>query len=598
MKKFFALVLAVLMLASLAVPAMATEYHASHTITIDDSRADRVYVAYQIFSGDVTGEDPNLILANVGWGSGVDLTKKVSFTVGETTKELTLLEALWDTDVNNASLALAIQTAAAELKESLGITGTLNEAQGAQAIVTALAKYDDDSVQAKEFARLVEHYVTGGSTSVRDGDVYKISPLSDGYYMVQETTDPSKLEGDTYTSLILELVKSITIATKGDKVTPEKKIIEGGAPTDACADNIGDVVEFQLKGNMPDNLTEYKKFYYALVDTQSAGLTFNPDSVQVYLINGDTQTLISSDKYQLALSTDEDFAFTNKAGTESATFAVVFEDLLSLGLNVLPTSHIVVKYTSTVNEDAVVGGNGNPNDLHIVYDHDPYTDGEYAKTPEDEVKVYTFELDVTKKNGKTNEVLAGVEFVLYRTRTQNDVAVIQYAVVNNGKLVGWTNWQTEEDLIDYVDETYPDLSEEDRTAKINELKAAPGVATTLVTDASGMIKVAGLDVGTYHLKETKALDGYDMIADIEVIISAEYTTVDPVELTKLTIKVNGGAANNGDLSTGIVAMTVINNPGNTLPSTGGIGTTLFYIFGGLMVAGAAVLMITKKRMAV
>ena len=259
-------------------------------------------------------------------------------------------------------------------------------------------------------------------------------------------------------------------------------------------------------------------------------------------------------------------------------------------MNVLPTSDIVVKYTAILNEDAVIGGEGNPNDLYISYDHDPYTDGEYAKTPEDEVKVYTFALKVTKIDGRENTVLEGVEFVLYRKRTQDEALVDQYAVVENGKLVGWTNWMTQQDLVDYVNAAYP---EEERAEKIAELTAAPGVATTLTTDANGLIQIAGLDKDTYFLKETKALDGYDAIADIELVINAEYTNEN---LSKLTITINNDPKP-GDLASGIIAMTVVNNPGNTLPSTGGIGTTLFYIFGGLMVAGAAVMMITKKRMA-
>ena len=127
-------------------------------------------------------------------------------------------------------------------------------------------------------------------------------------------------------------------------------------------------------------------------------------------------------------------------------------------------------------------------------------------------------------------------------------------------------------------------------------------ATTLKSDANGLFKVIGLDDGTYYLKETKAPNGYNILKnDIKVQIEANTSNGQDgngnvMELQALKVKVNDGPENSGDCSNGIVNITVENNKGSILPETGGIGTTIFYIVGVVLVLGAGVLLVTKKRM--
>lgn len=125
-------------------------------------------------------------------------------------------------------------------------------------------------------------------------------------------------------------------------------------------------------------------------------------------------------------------------------------------------------------------------------------------------------------------------------------------------------------------------------------------ATTLTTDANGLIKVAGLDDGTYYIHEIQPLSGYNRIEDVTVVISADTTNGqkgqgEVTELKKIDVTANRKSAES-EVNTGVGTVTIKNNQGSTLPSTGGMGTTIFYVVGSILVLGAAILLITKKRM--
>ena len=219
-----------------------------------------------------------------------------------------------------------------------------------------------------------------------------------------------------------------------------------------------------------------------------------------------------------------------------------------------------------MNEAAIISGNGNDNTANLEYSNDPNNsasgDPANGKTPDKEAVVFAYELDVTKVDGAdANKKLKDAEFILYN-------ADGEYAVVDNaGKVTNWTKTESE--------------------------------ATTLKSDTNGLFKIAGLDDGKYYLKETKAPEGYNLLdAPIEIVIDA---TTSAFGITELTITVDDGDNTtndtaNGDKANGIVATTVKNNVGATLPETGGMGTTIFYALGGLLAVGAVILLVTKRRM--
>ena len=236
------------------------------------------------------------------------------------------------------------------------------------------------------------------------------------------------------------------------------------------------------------------------------------------------------------------------------------------------STKIIVEYTALLNgSDVKIGKPGQTNAAYLEYSNNPNVggSGETSKTPEDKVIAFTYKLDVTKLDGATKDKLEGAKFKL---KAEDGAHSGKWARVSNDKISGWVD------------------NEDD--------------ATELKSGANGVFSVIGLDDGKYRLKETVAPSGYNTLTDaIEFIISAETSnsqndnTIDGNELTKLEITVGeSGTPVSGDLASGAVSMEVENNSGSTLPSTGGIGTTIFYVLGGTLVVGSGIALVTKKRL--
>lgn len=415
-----------------------------------------------------------------------------------------------------------------------------------------------DNATAQAFADAVAANLAdkaGSANTVTKDKGYEINVTGDGYYFVKTTTVPeatdTTAEG-TYTRYILKVVGNVTVTHKGNVPTVTKVIVEGDDEKKASDAAVGDTVTFKLTATLPSDYDYYKAYQLIFNDTLSTGLTYNGDA-KVYLDSvADTYEITSN--FTIA----PDAAQTTGGGNLTITCTN-----LKNVTGVTNSSKIIVEYTATLNSGAVVGPNGNPNTVKLNYSNNPNDDGtgttSTGETPEDKVIVFTYELDVTKIDGVDENIkLEGVEFKLYRKNSDN---ANEYAIVNNNKITGWT------------------------TTKAN--------GTTLTTDGDGQIKIAGLDSATYYLEETKARDGYNLPDDpFEVVISADVTETGITDLSA-TI---GGSSGSADKTTGVVSGTIENNSGATLPETGGIGTTIFYVLGGVMVLAAAVLLVTKKRM--
>ena len=275
---------------------------------------------------------------------------------------------------------------------------------------------------------------------------------------------------------------------------------------------------------------------YVFHDLMSAGLTYTGDA-KIYTDETMTREL-ATENYTV-----------NDTPDDSDTFDITFEqDYLN---TITAATKLYVKYSATLNENAKVGGlEGNLNASKLSYGEiNKETGKPGSTTPPSETKTYTWDVDVFKytMNGETEKALAGATFTLRKNADGSN----PIALVSEGNNVY-------------------------RVAKTNETVTV----TEITTDATGKFTIKGLDADTYYLTETAAPAGYNKLAAPVTIVIGE----------------NGVVNGTTEAPQGVDEVKVLNQSGTELPSTGGIGTTIFYIVGGVLVVGAVVLLVTKKRM--
>lgn len=554
-KRLGAVLLAIAMAVSvLCTGALAAE--SKYVITINGKSTDHTYEAYQVFSGTV--DMTSTTLSDVQWGSAIS---------GKSTEFLDALRA--DTTIGNDFPATSVTTAAQ--------------------VADVLAGYTKDKdAKAKAFAAVVGKFITeqnittnltSTNSSTTDGVThYTIDVGAAGYYFIKDR-DNTVTNPNSATQYILKVVGPTSVNSKDGTVpTVKKEVTTAGQKTETS--NIGDSVKFILTGELPSNYADYKEPYvYEFHDTLSKGLTYN-DDVKVYVQNNDTKVEIkkdSTDGYTVSpegKQTDNDqqtnltVKFTNLKAAKAATDGQP--------VTITKTSKIIVEYTATLNQYAEVGTTGNTNEVKLVYSNDPNKDGK-GETTLDKVTVYTFQLNVDKVDSKDkttnnnvvtyNKHLAGAEFKLYIEVGENNTT--KWATVENGKLTGWVDSEAN--------------------------------GTTLTTNEQGKIAVAGLKDGTYYLKEVKAPDGYNLPTGTQAITPITLTAATSegnvftgaLDSTKDNTETNKSSVDTG--TTGNATVTIENTAGSTLPSTGGMGTKLFYTIGGILMAGAAIVLVVRKR---
>ena len=376
-----------------------------------------------------------------------------------------------------------------------------------------------------------------------------------GYYLIKDTGPVN--DGEAYSLYVVQVVGPTTISPKVGTTTSDKKVddkndsntTEDATTWQDSADyDIGDAVPFKLSATIAQDYANYTHGYkLTFHDKEDAGLSFNQTSVKVY-VDG---TLITTG-----------YEVVTEGLTDGCTFEVRFANLKDIA-SVKGGSIISVEYTSTLNDQAVIGSTGNKNASHVSYTNNPNEQtGEGGKTPDDVVIVFTYQTivnkvtknpayDASKDTGKTGTdsdgnkefiPLKGAGFTLYKKNASGI-----YDVVGS------------------------------------ELKGKDMTTFTW----------SGLDDGDYKLVETTTPSGYNTIPDIEFTITA---THDVSSDNPALISLSGGDKFTGVISTGVVSANIENQSGAQLPSTGGIGTTIFYVLGSVLVIGAAVLLVTKKRM--
>ena len=430
-----------------------------------------------------------------------------------------------------------------------------------------------DNEQLEEIKKYVD--LTGEEFGTVSADKNLTAPT--GYYLFVD--QGTVADGESYSLYVVEVVGPTEISPKVGKVTSDKKVddekdsiaddpsteaIEGEDGTDwqDSADyDIGDEVPFKLTGSIPEDYANYKTYYYAFHDEESTGLEFNSESVVVKV---DGVTINTG--YTIVTDTSDE-----------CTFEIVFENLKAVTA-VKAGSTITVEYTSTLTDDAVIGSKGNPNTMHLEYSNNPNWEGsgkpDTGNTPDDTVIVFTYKVIVNKV---TKNPAYDAEKDPQDTGIDADDNK-EYIPLENA---GFTLYKWE---------LVPASAEGDE-AKYDWVP----VTDELTGEHMTTFTWSGLDDGDYKLVETKTPAGYNTIDPIEFTITAEHETEsDDPKLTKL----EGGNLVTGEFkATGVITTDVVNNAGATLPETGGIGTTIFYAVGGVLVLAAIVLLVSKKRMA-
>ena len=531
-KKLLAALLAVAMVCAMAIPAFADD-------TEEDLGKNHCYDAFQIFKGDVTGNDTDgFKISNVGWGSSIAHPNEFL----------------------------------AQLTEDLTIGDKFETSFTPQEAAAVISQWSDSDNNSIAFARCVCNYVysDGDSTPVLQGGHTNGFKLEEaGYYLIVDTSsfssDANNDSYHAYNSFLLKVNKAnyhVQITPKVVKPSVKKEVFDNndiGSTGDnngwgSSADHaINEEFQFRLIATLPASENNghaydyYDKYSVIFHDTLSDGITYDrPDSV-VIKSNGKTYVIPNdSSKYTI--------------GLESQNYLVVkIPDVKACakdaGFDLNDGATITVTYTAHLNENAAVNGYAeNKNSVRLQYSNNPRPDGEYwgytpNYTPESEVYVYTYQLNNTKyhDDDNPNNVLAGAGFRLYSDEACNNEIKLKK---NN-------------------DGTYSrDFS-----------TGASGVE--MISDNKGQFNVKGLDAGTYYLKETTPPAGYSACKVIPVTIKADHSRNDQVNLE------------GSNLTNDIVN---IKAGGITLPSTGGIGTTIFYVVGGGLMVAAIVLLVTKKRM--
>ena len=467
----------------------------------------------------------------------------------ESNGKTVLSDIEWGSGVNGDALMTA-------LRADSTYGSAFTSCASASDVADVLSAYDDDSAAIKAIAKII---AANKATAAGSGTT-SITGLAAGYYLILDTTAAADMpDGQTYSDFMLEVVKDVTVEAKDGSTTSQKKVKDAddtaGTVTDwqDSADyDIGDAVPFQLKATVASDYANYDTYKLVFHDKESAGLSFNISSVKVYVDGTEITTGFEVKTSGLADS--------------NCTFEVVFADLKTV-TSVKAGSVITVEYTSTLNTSAVIGSTGNPNEMHVEYSNNPNSD-QTGTTPDDKVIVFTYETIINKVD-KDKNALTGADFTLYKEVPSTVSGAQTGADIKAG------------------------FNSDVKATALDDAKYYVVVGNKTGDATGSTFDFKGIDDGNYVLVETTIPNGYNAWDAVAFTVSATHdVNADNPQLTALT----GGDLFTGSVSAGTLTATIENKSGRELPSTGGIGTTLFYVIGGLMVAGATVVLVSRKRM--
>ncbi len=655
MKKIVSILLAMVMVLGMSLTVFAADNN-QHTITVTQNSADKTehtYDAYQIFAGDLAEKEGKKVLSNIIWGSGVNGDALLKALQADETFNVVAGENESDPKTN----AFAGCTTAAQVAQVLS-----GDAFGSSTVST--------STLTDAFARVVENNLTKtvAGTATGEGTV-EIEVTGSGYYLIkdQDGTVDTVANG-AYSRFMLEVVGDATATVKSEVPSGDKKVYVNGTELgDANNASIGSHVSYQITSKVPNHVG-YNYYYFIMNDTLSEGLTFDGVGSVAVKVGDATleQGVIGEDG---KITKEGDYYVYTGATVAPKTFRLAFANIMDYTVG----ADIVVTYSATVNDKAVVGTTGNPNTWNLQYSNNPddtfdgeRPDGEntpglpadekneaLGQTPDEKTLTYVTELDITKYANSVagDHLLAGAEFTLTGISKQVVLNTVDYyEAAENGTyylLLDGTYTETAPTGTAYVeigvgtkDTTTGYIKDEnggyvvptdktayegqtlyklvkgtaDKYADVNtkyEKKTATEttyvdavVSIELTTGEDGKISFKDLGAGEYTLTETVTPEGFNTIEPIkfEIVFTAPdrgVVTGDETCIWDIVVKEGKfevSESGNGNSLGGVFSANIINQSGSLLPSTGGIGTTIFYVVGAVLVIGAGILLVAKKRM--
>lgn len=492
----FALVLA------MAVPAWADG--ATHQLKVNASGENHTYQVYQIFTGEMSTNDAKeKVLSNIKWG-----------------------------------------------KNGTGKTGDAVETS----ILTALESATGSDTQKLEVIKSYVNWKTDVFATLDSTNHYAAN-VPAGYYLVKDKDDTLNGKDEAYTTFLVNVVGAdVELNPKSAKPRVDKFVQDEAADQDIdskdgdgwgkTADHaINESFKFKLTATLPLDVDfgAYSTYKVQFTDTMSAGVTF--ESIDSVTVDGHNVT-------------ETDYDCTATAGQAGKDWTLTINNIKGIsGVNLEDSAEIVVVYNAHLNEKAFVNHKDddtttNENKVYLEYSNNPNASGELGKTPEENVWVFTYEVDNKKVKASDYTPLAGAGFRLYR----DDKCSQEVALIYDETLSAYRPTKDKETGV--------------------EMKSAKG---------TGVFNIVGLDAGVYHMRETTTPTGYNTCNDVTIVINARHQKTGSSNKVTFTEDSN-------------LTYIIENNAGTTLPSTGGMGTTVFYVVGGGLMAVAVVLLVTKKRM--
>lgn len=541
---------------TMAFAADAATTTNSITINQVSGNESTTFKAYQIFKADVVDETgkTDKVVSNVKWA------------FEDTTVQAAIIAAI------NECCPNALETNASAEDVANWLTNNVKN-------TTTETRVDKDSVLNK-IAKVVKERVKPADSPVNAGNAFEPKNADNtpntGYYLfltddagIGQSTESNKK--NTGTSPIFAVVgdSGVTIAEKTSipKVTKKVKDDKPGSDwADKADSQMGQDVKYQLTGTVADNVATFDTYYYEFHDKLSDGLTANEDTVEVKI---GSKTF--SRNTTAGEATGYDVSIDEATNTLTVKFANLKAAAKQADVTLDGTSNVVVTYTAKLDPAKAtkvqVGGAGNENTVKLIYSNNPMSDGKGESVP-DTVRDYTYALKLVKEDSAAGATkLKGVKFTIQSTN--------------------------------------PDDSGEGSTSKdkyVQENGSLDNVAHEFETDENGVISVKGLDAGTYTVKETHTLDGYNTLPDFTFTISTAEGDLSKTEEQATTLTVNTSKYGtdlvevNGSAENGTVTLTVKNKKGSGLPLTGLNGVTFTWIAGGAVLCiGVAHLIRSRKQ---